>query len=220
MGSPVIEQRQNLFVLVTCWVHLFRSQDVSKEQQAVSQAFIEPDSGRVLKILTDGSILILQGWKKPIETSGNTLTVPAFTNVQAFPNATEPASLAATDQGQQFLEDSMEALRYHERRGSSQHVPELLPRAHSAPATVAQVKNAGDGLEKGVTLCITLSGFSVSCFCLSYQVPVHLGCGVVSFATGASTFNATDPHEDHQFSLIDSRAAVSRREEAQRKSFG
>jgi hypothetical protein len=119
----------------------------------VTSAFIEPESGRVLKVLADGSILILQGWRKPIQICGDTITVPPLTNVSVFPSSEVSAPVpnlpAASEPGQQSHQDCMEVLRHQERRGSSQHVPELPPRAHSAPPTVLRVPDVeGDRDEK------------------------------------------------------------------------
>lgn len=111
----------------------------------MAAAFIEPDSGRVLKVLSDGSVVIQQGWNKHIHISGDTITVPPLTKVVAVSKTadvtkTDHASNmpAASEQGQHSHEDAPDALRHHDRHGSSQHVPELPPRAHSAPPRVSR----------------------------------------------------------------------------------
>ena len=93
----------------------------------VTSAFIEPNSGRVLKVLSDGSILILQGWKKHINVSGDTITVPPLLKVSAFSKAANvPVHAsnmpAASEQGHHSHEDAPDALRHHDRHGSSQHL--------------------------------------------------------------------------------------------------
>jgi hypothetical protein len=112
---------------------------------SVTTAYIEPGSGRVLKIHADGSILIIPGWEKPVTISGGNITVPTFCNVSSFPKSAPepsshtPSSQAASDHAKLVQEDAFEAVQENERHGSSQHVPELPPRARSAPPRVGNL---------------------------------------------------------------------------------